>query len=87
MRRRLYECFAGAGGEEALAILDRVSEEMQHEREKLAFSVGKPLLDGIDFDSPSEADSAPATPVARSAVSTKPRRVLKRARTLRAKRN
>jgi DNA-binding MarR family transcriptional regulator len=87
MRRRLYECFAGAGGEEALAILDRVSEEMQHEREKLAFPVGRPSLDGIDFDLRLEADSAPATPVARSAGSAKPRRVLKRARTLRAKRN
>jgi DNA-binding MarR family transcriptional regulator len=87
MRRRLYECFTGAGGEEALAILDRVSEEMQHEREKLAVPVDKPPLDGIDFDPLLEADSAPTAAIAPSTGSTKPRRLLKRARTRRAKRN
>jgi DNA-binding MarR family transcriptional regulator len=87
MRRRLYECFAGARGEEALAILDRVSEEMQDEREKLAVPAAKSLLDGIDFNPLLAADSASAAPAARSTGGMKPRRVLKRARTLRAKRN
>jgi DNA-binding MarR family transcriptional regulator len=79
MRRLLYECFSGSRGEEALKILDQVSEEMQREREKLVLPVAKSPLE--------ELPSGSAAPVARAAVARKTRRVLKHPRSLRAKRS
>ena len=78
MRRLLYECFSGPRGEEALKILDRVSEEMQREREKLVLPVVKTPLEGVPSDG--------RNPAVRSAVTRKTRRVLKHPRPLRAKR-
>jgi DNA-binding MarR family transcriptional regulator len=77
MRRLLYECFAGPHGEEALKILDRVSEEMQQEREKLVRPVDKTPLEALPDSSLS---------LVRPAKTRKPKRVLKRARVIRSKR-
>jgi DNA-binding MarR family transcriptional regulator len=78
MRRLLYECFAGSRGEEALKILDRVSEEMQREREKLVLPLDTAPLDEVASDH--------IIPVARPVKVRKSRRVLKHPRALRAKR-
>jgi DNA-binding MarR family transcriptional regulator len=45
LRKLLYDCFAGAEGEAALKILDRVSEEMQRARETLLVHSGDPESD------------------------------------------
>jgi DNA-binding MarR family transcriptional regulator len=78
MRRLLYECFAGSRGEEALKILDRVSEEMQRERDKLVVPLDSAPLDEVGSDH--------IIPVVRPAKPRKSRRVLKHPRVLRAKR-
>ncbi len=69
---------AASRGEEALKILDQVSEEMQREREKLVLPLVKTPLDEVPPDR--------VIPVVRSAKPRKPRRVLKHPKVLRAKR-
>ena len=85
MRRLLYECFAGSRGDEALKILDRVSEEMQRVREELALPMARMSLDGVPSDL-LQANSGAALPMVRSAGPKKTRRVAKRPGVLRAKR-
>jgi DNA-binding MarR family transcriptional regulator len=87
MRTLLYECFSGSKGEEALKILDRVSEEMQRQREKLVQPAAKIPLDEVHSRPLPQAHSDSGIPVKRNTRDRKTRRVLNRPSALRAKRN
>jgi DNA-binding MarR family transcriptional regulator len=83
MRELLYDCFAGSRGEEALKILDRVSQEMQREREKLTRSSNNVMLDGMPSAPFFRYDAIRTVSVAPSSAS-RARKVLKRPKALRA---
>ena len=78
LRRSGGTVLTAANGAEALKILDRVSEEMRRERDKLVLPLDKAPLDEVASDHIIQA--------VRPTKPRKSRRVLKHPRILRAKR-